>query len=190
MSRAYRQIGDKWVIFNPKKATDNEVLDKVDPAMMTDVRFKLLDSTKVDDRTRAIVEDAMRSILSRVVSTAKANLAANNSVRTGLLKKAIRLKVSGAYKGFDEGTRKYSLFAGVGIDRKVVGYDEHGKRIAPAKYAHLVEYGHLTNTGVVVPPKSFLRRAIAAVGGVDAINKKLTESFKRGLQEAINADGY
>lgn len=141
----------------------------------------------------AEISKSAKAFLRMLEQLAKANLDANESVRTGLLQKAVAAKVQTyerRIKTEDGKTRKtFGIWGGLGINRAVEGIDENGAKVWPLKYAHLVEFGHLKGNnkrGGAVPPKPFMRKALADVGGIPAIERMFADAAKRGLKKGAS----
>lgn len=144
----------------------------------------------------AEISKSAKAFLRKLEQLAKANLDANESVRTGLLQKAVAAKVQTyerRIKTEDGKTRKtFGIWGGLGINRAVEGTDEDGGKIWPLKYAHLVEFGHSKGNnkrGDGAPPKPFMRKALADVGGIPAIERMFADAAKKGLEKGARAYG-
>lgn len=144
----------------------------------------------------AEITKSSKAFLRKLEQLAKANLDANESVRTGLLQKAVAAKVETyeeRIKTEDGETRKtFGIWGGLGINRAVEGRDEDGSHIWPLKYAHLVEFGHAKGNnkrGDGAPPKPFMRKALADVGGIPAIERMFADAAKKGLEKGARAYG-
>lgn len=64
-------------------------------------------------------------------------------------------------------------------------YEKLQRIFAGARYAHLVEFGHMTKNGGHVPANPFMRDSFAAQK--DAMVRKLEEKVKQRLNEIIGA---
>lgn len=140
-----------------------------------------LDELTLDMCATAALE--LEDHFAKIAEEARRNLDDNKSIRTGLLRKAIASK-SLVINRRNSDAR---VWAGVGIDRKIFGADKHGRPIKPTKYAHLVEFGHGASRDKksgksipAAPAKPFMRPAIAAVGGAEAIRNIAAEGLKKG----------
>jgi HK97 gp10 family phage protein len=126
-----------------------------------------------------IITTAVRSAASPLVKAAKAM--AVTSVDTGALRKSIGFVV-----------RKYksgvNAVAVVGPRR---GYYRNGRKLgtkasrkgadSPAKYAHLVEHGHVSRNGSFVAGHPFLRPAVAVAGS--QVKNALIEGVGKGIEK-------
>lgn len=137
-----------------------------------------------------------KEFLKMLEHLAKANLAANDSVRTGLLQKAVVAKVEtyeNRVQTEDGKSRKaFGIWGGLGINKSIEGVGESGEKIWPVHYAHLVEFGHekgANKRGNGAPPKPFMRKAFADVGGVPAIQKMFEKAAKKGLEKGAQVYG-
>ena len=145
----------------------------------------------------AEISKSAKAFLKTLEHLAKANLDANKSVRTGLLQKAVAAKVETYEKriGMGKGRKSiktFGIWGGLGINRAVEGVDENGNHVWPLKYAHLVEFGHgkgNNKRGSVAPPKPFMRKALADVGGIPAIERMFADAAKKGLEKGARAYG-
>ena len=119
----------------------------------------------------SVIATAVRGGASIIRKNAKANLVAKGSIRTGLLHESINVRVKN-YRA--DGI----VFAAVGARRDVVGTTPEGKRIRPANYAHLVEFGTVTTRA-----KPFLRPALDSSRA--AVFSKMSERARVGLAREI-----
>ena len=131
--------------------------------------FKIADAGKLTLEMGVGLSSALLSHFKKTAALAKDNLEANDSVRTGLLRKAIAAK-SQVLK--NKGGDSYRVWAAVGVNKEIEGHYK-GQRVRPYKYAHLVEYGH---NGVA--PKPFLRLALASRGGENEIRNIAAEALE------------
>lgn len=136
-----------------------------------------------------------RKIVKGVLSDAQANLdqaiysrsrEEDERMPTGALKSALSLKVRAKRK-------TGQLYAGVGIDAKVTLYDiKTKKKIKPVNYGRLVEHGHKARGGGVVPPKPFMRPAVAKLGpdnGAEILVDNVIKSVERAARKAAKGGG-
>lgn len=154
------------------------------------------DNIKLNDKLivafGAELTKTTKKIIKELERLAKSNLYENDSVRTGLLKKAIRGKFETYENTITVDGKKqktFGIWGAVGIDRAVEGIDENGAKVWPLKYAHLVEFGHLKGNnkrGGAVPPKPFMRDALASIGGVLGIQEMMKDAAKRGLKKGAS----
>lgn len=102
------------------------------------------------------------------------------TVDTGSLKRALGAVVRKYKNGADAvavvGARRGYYAAGKALKK---GADRRGAAM-PAKYAHLVEYGHVAPDGSFVPGKPFLRPALAA--SRTAVRQALVEGVGKGIE--------
>ena len=135
------------------------------------------------------MENNTRRFTRALVAEAKSRLERNDSIVTGLLRKAIAAKTK-VYKwrqGVDgEGRPLFStaVWGALGVDRSVEGYDDNNNHIWPTKYAHLVEYGHArgkNKRGGNVDEKPFMRQALAHLGGAQAIQEIFVDAWRKVL---------
>lgn len=118
--------------------------------------FNISGAEELDRVLFALPERMQKNVLSTAVrggaavlsKAAKANIQADGSVRTGLLHRSIGVRVK-------RYSRSGVIYAAVGARRSVVGTTEDGRRIVPANYAHLVEFGTRHSKA-----KPFLRPAL------------------------------
>mgnify|MGYP006959790058 CR=1 FL=1 len=132
------------------------------------------------------LEKAAKEFAGEIANAAKSELASNDTERTGLLKAAVSSKaVSYKKRKFKDGKLAINaaIWGGVGINKAVVG-NIGGKPIKPSKYAHLVEFGHKAPDGSYVPPKPFMRPAIAKVGSGTEFVRRLEAAFLKGVEAA------
>lgn len=124
----------------------------------------------------AVVRLALEKESKKIANNARNNLTQDGSVRTGLLRKSVDSKsIVLTRKGAPR------VWAGVGINKKIYGA-VNGKSVKPTKYAHLVEYGHMSPHGWV-SEKPFMRKAVAvAKTGMDAV---VAEAFQKGAYNAL-----
>lgn len=112
---------------------------------------------------------AYRSVLTsggRVIASAAKKKITKG--RTGLLKKAIRVK---------SGMKGHTAFAVIGASRSIAGTYK-GKRVVPWLYSHLVEYGTAHSAA-----KPFLRPAVNETGA--AVVKKMAIGLDRFLAREV-----
>lgn len=144
----------------------------------------------------ALKADVLRDICVEAARPIAAATKANARVRTGALQDSIIIKgVKFEKNGFG--------MALVGVDR---GYFVGGRRIArakvkdakgvvdrPSKYAHLVEFGHVSRGGGFVAPRPFIRPGViegspaAAVIISSSVNEKLLAARERAIKSGTHA---
>lgn len=146
-----------------------------------DLEFNLFGEKELEQVFEALPERMQKNVLtsalrggaSVISKAAKANIKSDGTVRTGLLHKSITVKVK-------RYTSAGVVYAAVGPSRTVVGTTEKGRRIAPANYAHLVEFGTIRSRA-----QPFLRPALdrnrqAAFDGITArAQKGLVREIKK-----------
>ncbi len=118
-----------------------------------------------------VISTAIRGGAAIVRNAAKSNLTSQGSVRTGLLRKSISTRVKN-YKS--DGT----VYAAVGSRYDVVGTTPEGRRMRPANYAHLVEFGT-----VAARAKPYLRTALD--NNRSAVFSAITAKARKGLAREI-----
>ncbi len=126
---------------------------------ITGYREALVNAKTLEDK---IGRGASRIAMTKAARIVAAAARSNAPVRSGLLKKSIKVKVSTKAK-------RNEVSARIGPSNKTVGSDpKTGKPTRPAKYAHLVEFGTASrgvygHKGKTVtpgnPPQPFLRPA-------------------------------
>ncbi len=136
--------------------------------------FKELERTfkTLGERTqRRVLRSAVSAATTPIVRAAKAN--ANDSKESGTLKKSLGRKI----KTYVEAQTVVGI---IGPRTDVVG-EWKGKKRWPAKYAHLVEGGHVDQYGNYIQPKPFLRPAYEATEGqaINVMSSKLAEGVTR-----------
>ncbi len=141
--------------------------------------FKELEKTlrTLGERTqRRVLRSAVSAASTPIVRAAKAN--ANDSKESGTLKKSLGRKLK-TY------TDTQTVVAVIGPRTNVTGTWK-GKKRWPAKYAHLVEGGHIDEHGNYVQPKPFLRPAFDSTQGqaVEVMKSKLAEGVTREAAKA------
>lgn len=132
------------------------------------------------------LEKAVKQFVGEIANTAKTELIANDTSRTGLLKAAVAAKaVSYKKRKLNNGKLAINavIWGGVGIDKAGQGRF-NGKPVKPTKYAHLVEFGHNAPDGSYVPAKPFMRPAIAKAGSSVEFINRLKSVFKKGVESA------
>lgn len=141
--------------------------------------FKELDRKlkKLGDKVhRKVTRQAVNAAATPVVKAAKAN--ADESKDSGLLKKSLGKKVATFKK-----TQTVAAIVGA---RKNVSGEVDGEIRRPARYAHLVEKGHIDENGNHVGARPFLRPALDETGekAMDVMGAKLAEGVEREAKKA------
>jgi HK97 gp10 family phage protein len=118
---------------------------------------------------RKVVRQAVNAAATPMLKAARAGV----EVESGLLKESLTKKVK-TY------TESGTIVAIIGPDTQTKG-EFNGEPRWPAKYAHLVENGHLTPDGTFVPPHPFLRPAYDSTEGqaLDVMKTKLGKGIER-----------
>jgi HK97 gp10 family phage protein len=121
---------------------------------------------------KRVLTTAARGGASVIRKAAQANLQANNSIRTGLLLRAIALRV----KAYKNGV----IWAGVGVDKGVSGRTDAGRNIVPGNYLHLVEFGtrHSRATPFLRPAADQSKAAVQ-----DAVMKAAEKGLNREIKK-------
>ena len=129
-------------------------------------KLKALGSETIAKR---VLRKAIRAGVKPILSAARANV----PVESGALKKSLANKVK---------VNKSAAYGLVGPATDYVG--ENGQR--PSKYAHLVEYGHVSKTGQVIPPHPFIRTTAdeSLSGARDAYAEKLAAEIEAEASKA------
>lgn len=134
--------------------------------------FKELEKTfkTLGDRVqRKVSRQAVNAATTPIVKAARQKAAKES----GLLKKSLGKKVR-TY------VERKTVMGVVGPRKDFTG-EFNGKKRWPAKYAHLVEKGHVTEDGVHVPAQPFLRPAFDQTQGeaLGVMTDKLAEGVLR-----------
>lgn len=145
--------------------------------------FEIKGTSDIDRFTFEFGKSALEPILQ--AAKAKLSVAARTAktlapVRTGALRKHIKVKVKRYRRGEGGG-----LYVGLGVE-SVWLKDAKGRSINPAKYAHLVEMGTVRSA-----PRSFMRRALNSIGGIDGVDKSIRKETKAFVEKLAkeNAEG-
>lgn len=144
-----------------------------------DLDFQFFGTKEMEQVFRAIPERMQNNVMSSAVrggatvvkNAAKQNLISRGSIRTGLLHRSINTRIK---KYREDGT----VYAAIGPRYDVVGTTPDGKRIRPANYAHLVEFGTVNTRA-----KPFLRPAIDQ--NRSAVFSAITKKARTGLAREI-----
>lgn len=120
---------------------------------------------------RKVLRSAVSAASTPIVKAAKAN--AEDSKESGTLKKSLGRKIK-TYKDTQ------TVAAIIGPRTSVTGTWK-GRKRWPAKYAHLVERGHIDEKGNFVPPKPFLKPAYDSTEhqALNVMSNKLAEGVTR-----------
>jgi HK97 gp10 family phage protein len=120
-----------------------------------------------------VLRKVARQAVSAGATPIQGSAKANAPEESGLLKKSIKKRVR-TYKD------SQTVVAIVGPDSSVKG-EYKGKKRWPAKYAHLVEDGHIDSKGNHVPGHPFIRPAADANASrsVQIIEQKMASGIER-----------
>lgn len=141
--------------------------------------FQFFGAEEMEQLFRALPERMQNNVMSSAVrggaavirKAARLNLVSRGAIRTGLLHQSINVRIKN-YR------RDGVVYAAIGPRYDVVGTTPKGKRIRPANYAHLVEFGTVSANA-----KPFLRPAIDQ--NREAVFSGITQRARRGLAREI-----